>query len=222
MRVMDMQTGTPPTRRMGNENSKTRALLLDSAEQLMREEGYAAVTSRRLAAYAGLKPQLVHYYFRTMDDLFLDLFNRVADGYLVRLRALLASRGPLQALWDIACDHDKGVLTVEFMALANHRKTIRAAIAEYGERSRDIQREILHSFIDKRRIDAEKWPPVALAFILECVARALVIETNLGATTGHAEVLALLARLDHQLAELPPSKESGPETKARRQRKLKA
>ena len=60
-------------RRFGLENSKTRTHLLDAAEQLMREEGYAAVTSRRVAAKAGLKPQLVHYYFRTMDDLFIAL-----------------------------------------------------------------------------------------------------------------------------------------------------
>ena len=45
----------------------------------MRDEGYAAVTSRRVAEQAGLKPQLVHYYFRTMDDLFLEMFRRGAD-----------------------------------------------------------------------------------------------------------------------------------------------
>ena len=36
------------------------------------KECYAAVTSRRLANKAGLKPQLVHYYFRTMEELFVD------------------------------------------------------------------------------------------------------------------------------------------------------
>jgi len=57
----------------------------------MLSEGYAAVTSRRVAAEAGLKPQLVHYYFRTMDDLFLALYRRRADQGLERGRqALLA------------------------------------------------------------------------------------------------------------------------------------
>ena len=51
----------------------------------MLEEGYAAVTSRRVAAQAGLKPQLVHYYFRTMDDLFLAAYRRRADQGLERL-----------------------------------------------------------------------------------------------------------------------------------------
>ena len=65
--------GSAPRRR------RPRGALLDAAEQLMLEEGYAAVTSRRVAAQAGLKPQLVHYYFRTMDDLFLAVFRRRAE-----------------------------------------------------------------------------------------------------------------------------------------------
>ncbi|EUA30299.1 bacterial regulatory s, tetR family protein [Mycobacterium xenopi 4042] len=60
-------------------------MLLDAAEQLMLEEGYAAVTSRRVAQKAALKPQLVHYYFRTMDDLFLAAFRRRAEeGFACR------------------------------------------------------------------------------------------------------------------------------------------
>ncbi len=35
---------------------RTRSLLLDAAEALMIEEGYVAVTSRRVAEQAGLKP----------------------------------------------------------------------------------------------------------------------------------------------------------------------
>ena len=74
VRPASAPTGTP--RRLGAPDAKNRTVLLDAAEQLMRDEGYAAVTSRRVAEKAGLKPQLVHYYFRTMDDLFLELYRR--------------------------------------------------------------------------------------------------------------------------------------------------
>ena len=50
-------------------DSATRALLIDATIQIMLEEGYAAATSRRVAAKAGVKPALVHYYFPTMDEL---------------------------------------------------------------------------------------------------------------------------------------------------------
>ena len=62
-----------PERKIGGESSLTRTALLDAAEKLMRKEGYAAVTSRKLASVAKLTPQLVHYYFRTMDELYLAL-----------------------------------------------------------------------------------------------------------------------------------------------------
>ena len=41
------------TRRVGTLTSKTRALLLDVTEQLMLDEGYAAVSSRSVAASRG-------------------------------------------------------------------------------------------------------------------------------------------------------------------------
>ena len=78
-------------RRIGAPDAKNRLVLLDAAEQLLIDEGYAAVTSRRVAEKAGLKPQLVHYYFRTMDDLFLEVFRRYADQGMAAHRQALAS-----------------------------------------------------------------------------------------------------------------------------------
>ena len=86
-------------RRIGAPDAKNRGVLLDAAEQLLLEEGYAAVTSRRVAEKAGLKPQLVHYYFRTMEDLFLAVFRRRAEEGLEVLATALASPQPLWALW---------------------------------------------------------------------------------------------------------------------------
>src|SRR5262249_9512013 len=87
------------SRRIGAEDSKTRAQLVDAAERLLIDEGYAAVTSRRVAAKAGLKPQLVHYYFRTMDDLFLEVLRRRADHDLARFEQAIAADGSLRNLW---------------------------------------------------------------------------------------------------------------------------
>ena len=113
-------------RRIGAENSKSRAALLDATEQIMLEEGYAAVSSRRIAQRAGLKPQLVHYYFRTMDDLFLAAFRRRAEEGLERQAEALTSGQPLRALWAFG-NHPTGTaLAMEFAALANHHKSIRS------------------------------------------------------------------------------------------------
>ena len=46
-----------------------RALILDATEQLVVSEGYASVTTWRVAGMIGLTAALVHYYFATTDDL---------------------------------------------------------------------------------------------------------------------------------------------------------
>ena len=75
------------TRRTGTESSKTRAVLLDVTEELIRTEGYAAISSRRVASEAGVTGALVHYYFPTLDDLFVEVFRRGAEQNLERLVA---------------------------------------------------------------------------------------------------------------------------------------
>src|SRR6476620_2456562 len=102
--VLVAATSSSSLRRIGSSDSKTRAQLVDAAERLLVEEGYAAVTSRRVAAKAGLKPQLVHYYFRTMDDLFLEVFRRRAEENFARFERTMREDGSLRALWELNVD----------------------------------------------------------------------------------------------------------------------
>lgn len=195
-------------RRIGNETSKTRGVLLDAAEWLMLEEGYAGVTSRRLAARAGLKPQLVHYYFRTMDDLFLALFRRRADQGLERQARALDSAQPLWSLWDLSRDPRGTALTMEFTALANHRKAIQAELSASAERYRAGVLEAFRSVLTRYGIDETEYPPVVCAVLLTSVSTFLVIEqAMLGMSTGHAETIAFVENLIRRLEgdRLPPA-----------------
>jgi AcrR family transcriptional regulator len=181
-------------RRIGTEGSASRAALLDAALALMVEEGYAAVTSRRVAARAGLKPQLVHYYFRTMDDLFLALVRRGAELNLERQETALASTQPLRALWELSTDPAGIVLTVELFALANHRKAVRAELVAYAERFRQRQAEALDGILERYRIDADELPPAAAPVVMTGLSRIIGLEKALGLTTGHDELRALVER----------------------------
>jgi TetR/AcrR family transcriptional regulator len=196
-------------RRIGAEDSKSRAALLDAALTLMLEEGYASVTSRKVAARAGLKPQLVHYYFRTMDDLFLAVFRRGAELNLERHTEALASDQPLWALWAFSNDPAGNALNVEFAALANHRKTIRAEIAAYGERFRQQQVEALSPVLAGRGLDPDDLPPVAALVLMTALSVIVTMEEGLGMSLGHAETRALVERYLTDL-EGPPREPSGP------------
>jgi AcrR family transcriptional regulator len=179
-------------RRIGGPDAKNRAVLLDAAERLMLEEGYAAVTSRQVASRAGLKPQLVHYYFRTMDDLFLAMFRRRAEAGLERQAQALESDQPLRALWEFSTEADAVALTMEFAALGNHRKAIRAEIGRYAEKFRAAEIAAMTRLAEELKIDSEVWPPAALAVMLASASRMIVMEQSLGMSGGHAETLAFI------------------------------
>ena len=187
------------TRRICAPDSKTRALLLDATEQLMLEDGYAAVSSRRVASKAGLKPQLVHYYFRTMDDLFLEVLGRRAEQNLERYRRALTSERPLRALWALTTDARGAAFTMEFAALANHRKAIRAEIARYAERFRRMQLDVLGRLLEGSGISADNCPPVVALLAMTGISQVVALEQALGITTGHEETLAFVERHIDQL-----------------------
>jgi AcrR family transcriptional regulator len=178
------------TRRLGTETSETRTALLDATEQLMLDSGYAAVSSRRVAAVAGVRPALVHYYFRTMDEMFIEVFRRRAKQGLEALAEALQSDQPLWALWEFGTDPQTTQLTMEFMGLANHRKALRTEIAFYAERFREQQVEAMTAALKRYGYDVGDVPPVVWALFATSVSQVLVLEQALGMSNGHAEMLA--------------------------------
>jgi AcrR family transcriptional regulator len=187
-------TTLPSSRRIGAPDSKTRAQLLDGAERLLLEEGYAAVTSRRVAAKAGLKPQLVHYYFRTMDDLFLEVFRRRAEENLARIERTIAEDGSLRSLWHLNADLRGAAFTIEFAALANHRKAIRGEIARYAERFREMQIEAVRVALTRYGVADEQMPPIVALLLMTGLSQVLALEDALGVTAGHDITLEFVER----------------------------
>jgi AcrR family transcriptional regulator len=168
--------------------------ILDAAERLVCDEGYGALSTRRVATLAGIKPSLVHYYFPATDDLWFALFRRGAEHSDALLEQALVSPDPLRALWEFFADK-RTALVLEFMALANHRKAIRVEMAEHSERMRERQAQVIARIIgDKAGIS-----PEGLTVVLAGIGRALVMEGALGAKGGHQDARAFvegwLARL---------------------------
>lgn len=199
-------------RRIGAPDAKNRVLLLDAAEKLMIEEGYAAVTSRRLAHKAGLKPQLVHYYFRTMEELFLEVFRRRGEEALEVHALLLQSPQPLWALWRFGTDPAFTRISMEFMALANHRKEMRAEIAYYAERFREEERKAVTAALERYGEHHEDTPPVVWAVLMSSLSRFLVLEQAVGISGGHAETKELVESYLRKLEGEPQPVTGVPET----------
>ena len=133
------------SRRVGAETSKTRDALLDCVEKTMLSDGYASVSYRTLASMAGVTPSLVQYYFPTLDDIFIAAIRRYTERSLSYLTEAFERRtdDPMRAVWEYSWQEATGAMMTEFMALGNHRKSIRVEIAAATESVRKIQLEAL-------------------------------------------------------------------------------
>ncbi len=200
---MPVPTSSTSSRRIGATDSKTREQLLDAAEELLLAEGYAAVTSRRVAAKAGLKPQLVHYYFRAMDDLFLEVYRRRADESLARFERAITGDCSLHTLWRLNSELRGASFSIEFAALANHRKAIRAEIAGYAERFRASQLKAVTAALVADGLSADQLPPVVALVLMTGLTQVLALEKALGMTAGHDATIEYVERV---IAQLEPKR----------------
>jgi AcrR family transcriptional regulator len=188
-----LQPAMSPKKQKSEVRVSPRAAILDATARIMLEEGYAAVSSRKVAALAGITSQLLHYYFRTMDDLFIALFQRMEEEYDENFARALASDYPIRELWKLGMKPASTNLILEFNALTTHRKTIRALIARSARRDRSMHVAALSRILEERG-HADDLPPTIVAVLMASLARTMVTETALGVSDGHAEMQAFIER----------------------------
>lgn len=90
------------------------------------------------------------------------------------------------------------------MALANHRKAIRAELKTYAERVRDIETAAVAVALRGRGVDLDAYPAVAISMLIAQTARSLCNESAVGVTLGHEELRELVERQIGLLAGAVP------------------
>lgn len=165
--------------------------MLDGAEDILREEGHAKLTSRRIAERIGVKQRLVYYYFHTMDDLIVALFRRSSERDLARLHEVGKAPNPLRDLWEICFHSHDARLISEYMALANRIPDLRAQVIKFIEESRAIQVEAISDAI-ARTCGKHRLPAAAIATMATSIGLSLNREQQLGVQSGHPETFGVL------------------------------
>lgn len=186
-------------RKSSEESVTTREAILNATEAIMVEEGYTAVTSRRVAERAGFKSQLVHYHFGTMDDLFVAVYERSEKDFLRRHLKALSSSNPLRALWELSIHPQRTRLAQELIALSNHKASIRKITARILEQMHSITEAFVGKYLDEAGADREKFPPIVLSHIINGLSRSVVLCEALGLSAGRSEVLAFADRILSEL-----------------------
>jgi AcrR family transcriptional regulator len=85
---------------------ETSVTLLEAAKKMLRQNGYAGLSTRDVAAVAGVPLSQIHYHFGSKQGLVLALFEYLNAQLLDRQNALFSDTTlKLSEQWDRACDY---------------------------------------------------------------------------------------------------------------------
>lgn len=91
-----MQTQMSVARKHDPEAS--RAAILDAAERLFLERGFAGASMSEIAKGSGVTKSLIHHHYGSKEALWREVKRRRFAGYHAQQTALFASQGPTAAL----------------------------------------------------------------------------------------------------------------------------
>ena len=90
--------------RIPTSKPETSTTLLEAARMVLRRNGYAGLSTRDVAAAAGVPLSQIHYHFGSKQGMVLALFEHLNAQLLDRQDAMFADETlTLSARWDLAC-----------------------------------------------------------------------------------------------------------------------
>lgn len=183
-----------------------REALLDAAERLVVAEGYAAVTTRRLADEAGLNHGLIHYYFGSMEELFVQVLERFTASLIERQQEMYTQDIPFLDKWraameyldeDAASGYQK--LWLELQAMAWNKPELRERVAKVNAAWRAVLTETFEAAVKEYDLAGTPFPVDSLVSLVMTFNQGLILERLSGVTEGHA---SLLESIDAWLSSL--------------------
>jgi AcrR family transcriptional regulator len=164
---------------------------LDAAERLLISVGYAGITTRLLAEEAGANHGLVHYYFGSVDNLFVRVLERFTARLIARQREMYAADMPFLEKWRRAMtyldlDRDYQKVWLELQALSWNRPHLRHRIAAVNEEWRGV---LTGAFAGPRQELGIQMPLDALVSLVMTFNEGIILERLSGIETGHRRLL---------------------------------
>jgi TetR/AcrR family transcriptional regulator len=177
--------------------SAAEEALLDAAERLLVDVGYAGITTRRLAEEAGVNHGLVHYYFGSIENVLVRTLERFTERLTHRQRELYAADTPFIEKWRMAMryliseDVTYEKIWLELQALAWNRPELREPLARVNAEWRAVLTE---AFEEPRHMYGIDVPLEALASLVMTFNIGIMVERLSGIETGHRELLDWIDR----------------------------
>lgn len=176
--------------------------ILDGAESLLSEVGYGAITTRRLAERAGVNHGLVHYYFGSMEEVFLQVLERYTARLTARQRDLYAADRPFVEKWRAAMEHlvdsrETGYQKIwyELQAMAWNHPEMRARVGRILGEWQDVLVPAFTAGLRELGIDTRLYPVDAVVSLVITFNEGVILERLLGVDSGHEQLLDMVDRL---------------------------
>ncbi len=183
------------------ERLATEERFLDAAERLLIDVGYANISTRRLAEEAGANHGLVHYYFGSMEHVFLRVLERFTERLIARQQEMYAAPIPFIEKWRAAMsflgqDLQNGYQKVwfELQAMAWNRPDMKEHLARVHAQWRAVLREAFAPALERYDLDAEQFPLEAMTALVITFNEGIILERLGGITEGQSELLAMIDR----------------------------
>ena len=171
--------------------------LLDAAERLLVDVGYAGITTRRLADQAGVNHGLVHYYFGSNENLLVQALERFTERLIDRQRELYAADLPFVEKWRTAMrylvseDVTYEKVWLELQALAWNNADLCARLARVNAEWRTV---LTDAFAEPHRELGIQMPLAALVSLVMTFNIGVMVERLGGIEAGHGELLDWIDR----------------------------
>ncbi len=174
----------------------TAGAFLDAAERLLLDVGHAGITTRRLADEADANQGLIHYYFGSMDELFVQVLERFTERLVERQREMYGADAPFLEKWRTAWRYQEEDLEagyskiwMELQALSWARSDLRPRVARVNALWRSVLRDAFEHAAREYQLDPKDFPVEALVALTMTFNQGYAIERLEGIDEGHVELL---------------------------------
>jgi AcrR family transcriptional regulator len=178
--------------------ARARQTLIEAAQRLLVEVGYAQITTRALAEAAGVNQGLIHYYFGSLEEVLFQALEQYSETLLARQRAMYDGRGTFLEKWrtaarflkeDLAAGYPKVGFELAAMGWNNPRFRARAAVIV--QKWREVLTDALEGALREYRLDHEVFPLEGLVSLVLTSQLGHMFESLSGIERGHPELVAL-------------------------------
>jgi AcrR family transcriptional regulator len=201
-------------RQVSEARQQATSALMDAAEHLLYEVGYAGVSTRSLAEAAGLNHGLVHYYFGSMDELLTQTLRRFVAQLASALEALYADPNLTFAekwrlgarFWVDEPTSRFPKILLELLAMGWNKPELRMRLTEVHARFRGIFEHYFGQAVREYGLNESEFPLKVIVAAVTSFQLGLIVEGLSSVNEGHAELLDWIqAWVDSLEANKPPA-----------------